>query len=102
MVDGIKPVDAALLGRLSEGPRALSPNKDPEKAAEQFEGLLLKEMFKSMWQNVPSTGMLSGSSEEQMYRDMLNEAVANSVSEGRGIGIKDVILKDIERLDKKS
>jgi Rod binding domain-containing protein len=36
-----------------------------------------------------------------MYRDMLNEAVADSISKGRGIGIKDVIAKDLDGLAKK-
>ena len=71
-----------------------------EDAARQFEGLLVQEMMKSMWQTVPKGELVSGSSEEEMFRDMLNEAVAKQVSDGRGIGIKDVILKDMKQLDK--
>jgi Rod binding domain-containing protein len=55
-----------------------------------------------MWSTVPQEGLLSGSHEEGLYRDMLNEALANSISEGRGIGIKDVILKDIKKYSKNS
>jgi Rod binding domain-containing protein len=32
---------------------------------------------------------------------MLNEALANSISEGKGMGVKDVILKDINKFSKK-
>lgn len=78
----------------------LPASKDPKQAAQQFEGLLLQEMLKSMWTTVPQGGMLSGSHEEKMYRDMLNEAMADSISEGKGIGIKDVILKDLNKLSK--
>jgi Rod binding domain-containing protein len=53
-----------------------------------------------MWNTVPKGELISGSSEEQTYKDMLNEALANSIAEGRGIGIKEVILKDINRLAK--
>ena len=54
-----------------------------------------------MWATVPQGQLLSGSHEETMYRDMLNEAVADSIAQGKGIGVKDVILKDLNGLDKK-
>lgn len=76
---------------------------DPEKikrAAQDFEALLLQQMLKSMWNTVPKDGMLSGSSEEDTYHDFLNEAVANEVAKGQGIGIKDVIVKDMQKLQK--
>ena len=79
----------------------LPASQDPKQAAQQFEALLVQEMLKSMWATVPQGELLSSSNEEKMYRDMLNEAVATSISEGRGMGIKDVILKDLEGLHKK-
>ena len=79
----------------------LPASQDPKQAAQQFEALLVQEMLKSMWATVPQGELLSGSHEEKMYRDMLNEAVADSISKGRGIGIKDVIAKDLEGLAKK-
>jgi Rod binding domain-containing protein len=54
-----------------------------------------------MWSTVPKGGIVSGSNEESLYRDMFNEALSNSISEGRGIGIKDVILKDFNKINKK-
>jgi Rod binding domain-containing protein len=53
-----------------------------------------------MWQTVPQGQLLSGSHEESLYRDMLNEAISNSIAEGRGMGIKDVIFKDMNKLGK--
>ena len=79
----------------------LPASQDPKQAAQQFEALLVQEMLKSMWATVPQGELLSGSHEEKMYRDMLNEAVADSISKGRGIGIKDVIAKDLDGLAKK-
>jgi Rod binding domain-containing protein len=75
-------------------------SQQPEVAAQQFEALLVQQMLQSMWSTVPKHGLLSGSNEESMYRDMLNEALANSIAEGKGLGIKDVILKDINRINK--
>ena len=101
-MDGVKG-----LSKLAAVPEAKVPEKplpatqDAKKAAEQFEGILVQEMLKSMWGTVPKNGALTGSYEEGMYRDMFNEALAKSISEGEGIGIKDVILRDINALGKK-
>lgn len=101
-MDGIKG-----LGKLVNIPEAKVPekplplNQDPKAAAEQFEGILVQEMLKSMWSTLPKEGLLTGSHEESMYRDLFNEALAKSISEGQGIGIKDVILKDLNALSKK-
>lgn len=74
---------------------------EQQKAATQFEGMLLQEMLKAMWQTVPTGGLISGSREEELYRDMLNEALSESISEGQGIGIKDVVLKEFQRRSQK-
>ncbi len=81
------------------GPNQPAPDKT-EKAARQFEALLLQKMLQSMWQTVPSEGMLSGSKEEELYRDMLNEAIATSVSQGKGVGIHDVVAREMAKREK--
>ena len=68
-----------------------------EKAATDFEALLLGQMLKSMWKSVESSGLLSGSREESMYRDMLNDSLAKDIANGQGIGIKEVIVRDLKK-----
>lgn len=80
--------------------KPVSPN-NPAEAGKQFEALLVQEMLKSMWATIPEGGMLSGSSEEQQYRDMFNEQLAMTIASGKGIGVKEVIQKDIEKIDGK-
>src|SRR6185312_13957629 len=75
---------------------AQSHEEQIKKAATQFEALLLNEMLKSMQSTVPQGGLLSGSKEESTYRDMFNEALANSIAEHQSIGVKDVIIRDIK------
>jgi Rod binding domain-containing protein len=69
--------------------------KEAEDAANQFEGLLLQQLFKSMWQTVPKGGMLSSSHEESLYRDMLNEALTENVTDQSSIGVRDVVLREL-------
>jgi flagellar protein FlgJ len=80
-----------------EQKRKLPNSRQPEVAAQQFEALLVEQMIDSMWSTIPKKGLISGSNEEAMFRDMFNEALAGSISEGRGLGIKDVILKDLKK-----
>lgn len=101
-MNGIKvPGSKLSIADVQKMDKPLPATKDAKGAAEQFEALLLQEMLKSMWSTVPKDGVISASFEEGMYRDMLNEALATSISEGQGIGIKDVIFKDLDKLEKK-
>ena len=78
--------------------REVKDQKDLDKAAKEFEALLLHEMLKSLWQTVEVKGW-SGqdSNEAQIYRDMLNQAIADSASEGKGIGVKEVVKKELSK-----
>ena len=70
-------------------------------AAKQFESLLMHEMMKSMWSTVPKDGILGSGNEEEMMRDMLSESVSDSVSKGKGLGIQDVVYKDMVRIQER-
>ena len=94
--------DAALNASHLKDLHKTGPDSDADikKAGTQFEALLLHQMFNSMWETIPKGGMLSGSHEEGMYRDMFNEALATNISENSSIGIRDVLVKDMKRLEK--
>lgn len=66
-----------------------------EKAAKDFEALLLHQMIQSMAATVPKGGLIDGGNEQELYKDMFNEALANDIASGDGIGIKEVILKEL-------
>ncbi|RMD87318.1 MAG: hypothetical protein D6808_01635 [Candidatus Dadabacteria bacterium] len=72
-----------------------------EEASRQFEAMLLHEMLKSMWKSVPEGGIFGGSNEAEIYRDMFNEALADEISKGEGVGIREIIARDIRKLENK-
>lgn len=89
-------------GKKVQNRSTLTQTQDPdklkaqnEKAATDFEALLLQQMVQSMWRSVPSEGMLSGSNEEAMYRDMLSEQVAKEMAENQSLGIKQAVLGEM-------
>lgn len=66
--------------------------KEAVKAAQDFEALLLQQMFSSMWKGTAET-----SNEESLYRDMLNQALAADMSKGRGLGLKEMVVKELDK-----
>jgi flagellar protein FlgJ len=100
-MDKIKLFDSSLLARAAKPQEKMPASQDPKAAAQQFEAMMVQQLLQSMWSTVPNGELLSGSNEEGHYRDMLNEALSTSIAEGRGIGIKEVILRDLNKLEKK-
>jgi flagellar protein FlgJ len=95
--DGKKVQDRSTLAITQDEKTIKAQN---EKAATDFEALLLQQMVQSMWRSVPSEGMLSGSNEEAMYRDMLSEQVAKEMAETQSLGIKNAVLGEMGRKQK--
>ena len=83
------------------GDRSVKSEAEADKAAKGFEALLLQQMLKSMWETVEQSNFLGGDSNQAgIYRDMLNQAISDSVSEGRGIGVKQYLRKELLKHDK--
>lgn len=71
-----------------QGPEALS------KTAKQFEALMLQQMLKSM--RAASAGEdVMGSQQTSFYQDMFDQQLASSLAAGKGIGIADVLVKQL-------
>ena len=72
---------------------------DVDKAAGGFEALLLHQMLKEMYSSIESGGVFGENSNEAgIYKDMFVQAIADSVSSGRGIGVKDFLRKELVKL----
>lgn len=84
----LKNVQAA--SKLSDKPID-QKGKEAVKAAEDFEALLLQQMFTSMWK-----GTAEASNEESLYRDMLNQALASDMAKGKGLGLKEMVVKELK------
>lgn len=82
--------------------KAAKSEADMEKATGGFEAMLVRQMLNAMWQTVDSNGILGEESNASaIYRDMFNEALADTISEGRGIGVKDFLRKEFVKVEKK-
>lgn len=79
--------------------QASAQRNDPQalrKAAQQFEALFTQQMLKGMRQTMPGDS-LTGSEEGQLYRDMLDQQLAQNLAQGRGFGLADMLVRHLSR-----
>lgn len=64
-------------------------------AAEQFEALLLSQLLATMRRTVPE-GMFGGGFDSQLWTSMLDEALSAQMARGGGIGLADVLSRQLD------
>jgi len=74
----------------SNSPEAL------RKTAQQFEAIFLQMVLKSMRDASPGGGLFD-SYQGKFYRGMFDQQIALTMSEGKGIGLTDVIVRQLQR-----
>jgi len=86
-------VSASLQG----GPIQARPGKtSPADVAAKFESLLMMQMFNAMQNTVEKSGLLDGGSAEEMYREMLNQALSDELARRGGLGLAEQIARRID------
>jgi flagellar protein FlgJ len=78
-------------------PAAAAPPTSPEaleNAAREFEGIFLAQFLDSL-----SAGLSAeGGGESDVYRDMLNDEMAQLISRTGGIGVADAVLREMLKM----
>jgi Rod binding domain-containing protein len=74
---------------------AAAKHQKLEKSAQDFEGLLLGTLWKSMGDDMKES--LGDDSAGESFLDMGLQAVGNAVAKTGGIGISRMILKNLEK-----
>src|SRR6185437_10682744 len=88
--------DFAGLDQLKHGARA----NDPEAlraVARQFESLFARMMIKSM-RDAVGKDPIFGSDQEQMYQGMFDDQLSVELTRGRGLGLADVLIRQLQRM----
>lgn len=63
------------------------------EACQEFEAVLVGQMFSAMRENPMKSNFLGGGTEESLYGQMLDEEVARSVSHNQGVGLADMLFE---------
>ena len=68
------------------------------RAAEEFESVFLSEMLAPMFEGLDTEGLGGGGMGEQIFRPMLVERYAESISRAGGVGIADSVVREFMRM----
>lgn len=99
---GVSSLDkTARISKELDGNGTAPSDKAIKDSATQFEALLLQQMLKAMWATVPKNHLLGDGKEEEYFRGMFDEAISKEISVGQGLGIKEVIERDIRAKERK-
>ena len=79
----------------------IDSEKDMEKVARDFESVFVNKLLESMRKAVPKSGLLDSSALD-MYQSMMDQEMAKNMSERKGMGLGEMVYKDLSRLDKVS
>lgn len=71
-------------------------NEELKKVSQQFEAFFINEIFKSMRKSSDWGGSIVEKSHARgVYESMFDEKISDEISQGRGIGIGDMIYKQM-------
>jgi peptidoglycan hydrolase FlgJ len=95
----LPPVDTSLvadptqLAALKRGAREQTPESLRE-AARQFEGVFTNMLLKSMRDATPKDSLF-GSDQQDFYTDLFDQQLAASLSKGKGLGLADLLVRQL-------
>lgn len=72
--------------------------KKLRETAQDMESMFVNMMFKSMRSTVDTSGLIEKSYGREVFEDMYYEEVSNKLSKGKGLGLSDMIYKDLVKM----
>lgn len=66
-----------------------------KQTAEEFEAFFLSQMLNNMTSGLQTDTTFGGGESEKIFRDMLNDEYAKSMSRQGGVGIADMVYREI-------
>lgn len=73
--------------------------KEMQKAAKDYESIMIHQFIKQMHNNVPVDPLVGGGNGEKMFKDLLYAEYAKAMTEKGGIGLVESIVKDLKQKD---
>lgn len=94
-ISGRLALDAQSVNKLR-----LQAKRDPDAAlksvVQQFEGIFLGMMLKSMREATPQEGLFD-SEQSKLYTQLFDQQLAQKMASGKGIGLADMMVKQLSR-----
>lgn len=88
--------DALPLDKLAATDKVAEKEKIQE-LSRQFEALLLRQIFKEARKNVIKSGLIEESTATDIYNDMINDHLADSISRSGMLGLAESLARELSR-----
>ncbi|TCT14007.1 flagellar protein FlgJ [Natranaerovirga pectinivora] len=75
-------------------------NNELKEMCREFESYFIEQMFKEMRKTVPKSGLIQESHGEQIFTDMLYQEYAKEASKGQGMGLAQMLYKQLSSTNK--
>ncbi len=72
-----------------------------QKAAQDFEAVLLNMVLKAMWKTVPKSGLFEKNSATKIYEGLMHSSLSEEMAMNGGMGIAKVLAQQLHREQKK-
>ena len=67
-------------------------------AAQTFESQFLSQMIGQMFEGIQTDGPFGGGFGEEMFRSMMTDAMAKKMTQAGGVGVSDVVQREILKM----
>jgi len=78
-------------------PKAASTAAATQKAAQQFEGVLISQMLNGMFEGVKTDGMFGGGEGEEMFRSLMIDEYGKQIAAQGGLGLSAGVTQELLR-----
>lgn len=91
-------VTAARRDDLAARTASITTREEAARVAKEFERMFIAEMLQPMFAGIETDGPFGGGVAEDVFRPMLLDRYAEAVTASGGVGIADVVMKEILRM----
>jgi flagellar protein FlgJ len=92
-----------VIGRVGAAPPAPGAGPAAEvrlrEAAAEFEAIFVARLLEAMRGSLAGGGILPSGAGHAIYQSLLDSELARTVSRGRGLGLADMLVRELGRLD---
>ncbi len=79
----------------------LKNSQEVQKAAQDFEAVLLNMVLKAMWKTVPKSDLFEKNSATNIYEGLMHSSLSEEMASNGGLGLAKVLAKQLQREQKK-
>lgn len=89
--------DQLPLDRLMGNPHVSEADKI-EAVGRSFEAIFVREILKHAQKTVITSSIAKDTAASGIYQDMIRHTLADSISDSGGLGLKEIVVRDLQRL----